>query len=71
MTFPASQIVPALADQGVFIASESSFYRVLHEKGQQQHREKVTPAGGRNQKDLQQLVPIKYGHGEITYLAHL
>ena len=26
MNLPPSQIVPALADQGVFIASESSFY---------------------------------------------
>jgi putative transposase len=25
------QIVPALADQGIYIASESSFYRVLKE----------------------------------------
>jgi hypothetical protein len=28
------QIVPALADQGLFIGSESSFYRVLHQAGQ-------------------------------------
>lgn len=27
---PPSQIVPRLADQGRYIASESSFYRVLH-----------------------------------------
>ena len=35
MNLPPSQIVPSLADQGVFIASESSFYRVLHDNGQQ------------------------------------
>ena len=28
-SLPPSQIVPALADTGVYIASESSFYRVL------------------------------------------
>jgi transposase-like protein len=28
------QIVPALADQGLFIGSESSIYRVLHQAGQ-------------------------------------
>ena len=33
-----SQIVPRLADQGVYIASESSFYRVLKSEGQLQHR---------------------------------
>ena len=40
VNLPPSQIVPALADQGIFIASESTFYRVLHENGQQQHRGK-------------------------------
>ena len=31
---PPGQIVPALADQGLYIGSESSFYRVLHQAGQ-------------------------------------
>lgn len=35
---PPSQIVPRLADQGVYIASESSFYRVLKAAGQQSER---------------------------------
>ena len=35
---PPSQIVPILADQGTYIVSESSFYRVLHEAEQMQHR---------------------------------
>ncbi|MHC8516061.1 helix-turn-helix domain-containing protein [Sporosarcina sp. ITBMC105] len=29
---PPTQIVPKLADQGTYIASESTFYRVLREK---------------------------------------
>jgi putative transposase len=37
-SLPPSQIVPALADQGNYIASESSFYRVLREADQQHHR---------------------------------
>lgn len=37
-SLPPSQIVPALADQGTYIASESSFYRVMHKYKQQQHR---------------------------------
>jgi hypothetical protein len=32
-SLPPGQIVPALADQGLFIGSESSFYRVLHQAG--------------------------------------
>ncbi len=37
-SLPSSQIVPALADKGTYIASESSFYRILHEEKQQHHR---------------------------------
>lgn len=33
-SLPPSQIVPALADKGMYIGSESSFYRVLREVGQ-------------------------------------
>jgi putative transposase len=35
---PPARIVPALADEGVYIASESSFQRVLREHGQTRHR---------------------------------
>lgn len=37
-SLPPSQIVPKLADRGEYIASESSFYRVLHAAGQLHHR---------------------------------
>jgi transposase len=33
-SLPPGQIVPALADQGLYIGSETSFYRVLHQAGQ-------------------------------------
>ena len=33
-----AEIVPALADEGIYIASESSFYRVLREFNMQHHR---------------------------------
>ena len=35
---PPCKIVPMLADEGKYIASESSFYRVLREKNQLTHR---------------------------------
>lgn len=35
---PPSQVVPRLADAGVYLCSESSMYRVLHEAKQQNHR---------------------------------
>lgn len=37
-SLPPSQIVPRLADRGVYIASESSFYRVLKAHGQTNRR---------------------------------
>jgi len=37
-SLPPSQIVPRLADEGRYIASESSFYRLLKEEDQLNHR---------------------------------
>jgi transposase InsO family protein len=37
-SLPPSQIVPRLADQGIYIASESTFYRVLHDDDAQHRR---------------------------------
>jgi putative transposase len=42
-SLPPSQIVPKLADQGRYLASESSFYRVLRAQGQQHHRGRARP----------------------------
>lgn len=39
-----TQIVPKLADQGRYIASESSFYRILNDHHQLKHRDKNKPA---------------------------
>jgi len=35
---PPSQIVPILAERGIYICSESSMYRILKQAGQNQHR---------------------------------
>lgn len=37
-SLPPSQIVPRLADEGVYIASESTMYRVMKENNMQHHR---------------------------------
>ena len=39
------QIVPALADKGLYIASESSFYRILQDVGQLEHRGRSSAPG--------------------------
>jgi transposase InsO family protein len=38
MNLPPNQIVPTLADRGIFWASESSFYRILRQANQLHHR---------------------------------
>jgi len=40
---PPSRIVPKPADQGRYLASESSFYRILRADGQQHHRGRAKP----------------------------
>ena len=46
---PPSQIVPRLADRGIYLASESSFYRILkaadqlHHRGRAKARQKSRP----------------------------
>ena len=40
---PPARIVPMLADEGTYLASESSFARVLREHGQATHRGRAKP----------------------------
>jgi transposase InsO family protein len=42
---PPARIVPMLADEGLYLASESSFGRVLRAHGQSRHRGRAKPAG--------------------------
>src|SRR4029077_4838570 len=40
---PPARIVPALADEGIYLASEASFYRVLRAHGQMHRRGRAQP----------------------------
>nr|WP_169747529.1 helix-turn-helix domain-containing protein [Belnapia moabensis] len=40
---PPARIVPTLADEGVYVASEASFHRVLRDHGQMRHRGRARP----------------------------
>ena len=42
-SLPPGQVVPALADQGLYIGSESSFYWVLRDHGQVHRRGRARP----------------------------
>jgi len=52
-SLPPSQIVPDLLDKGIYLASESSYYRVLHRYGQLHHR-------GRSQPRRKQAAPTTH-----------
>ncbi len=65
---PPSQIVPQLADRGEYIASESSFYRVLREAGQLQHRQASRPATTHKPESLTANAPNQVYSWDITYL---
>jgi transposase InsO family protein len=62
------QIVPKLADRGVYIASESSFYRVLHAEGLMKHREHAKPAQSQRPKEYVASEPGQVWTWDITYL---
>ncbi len=66
---PPSQIVPTLADQGLYVASESSFYRLLREADQLAHRGKAKPPTRKRPTPLQANAPNQLWSWDITYLA--
>ncbi|WP_409995711.1 DDE-type integrase/transposase/recombinase [Cyanobium sp. HWJ4-Hawea] len=68
-SLPPGQIVPALADQGLYIGSESSFYRVLHVHGQVHRRGRVRPPQKpRAVPRLRAIAPNRLWSWDITYL---
>ncbi len=62
------QIVPLLADRGEYIASESTFYRVLREAGQLVHRQHARPARRHRPKEHVARGPNEVWSWDITYL---
>ena len=68
-----SQIVPRLADRGQYIASESTFYRVLKAHSQLQHRSAERPRQQRKPKPraLCATAPNELFSWDITYLPTL
>ena len=63
-----NQIVPALADQGIYVASESSFYRVLKDAEQLKPRGKAKPATGKRPGSIEAHGPNQVWSWDITYL---
>jgi putative transposase len=69
-SLPPTQIVPALADQGHYLASESTFYRVLREADQVQRRGKAQrPRTLAKPQAHRADAPKQVWSWDITYLA--
>ena len=66
---PPARIVPALADEGVYLASESSFARVLREHGQNVRRGRAkAPKAGRLPTTHIATAPRQVWCWDMTYL---
>lgn len=69
-SLPPSQIVPRLADHGAYIASESSFYRVLREADQAHRRGRAqAPRTVAKPEGFQAIGPNQVWSWDITFLA--
>lgn len=62
------QIVPQLADQGTYLASESTFYRILHQHDQLAHRQRSRPVTHRRPAEHKADGPCQVWSWDITYL---
>ena len=62
------QIVPKLADQGIYIGSESSFYRILKEQKMINHRQRSKPAVHHRPNGYAADGPCQVWSWDITYL---
>jgi putative transposase len=60
-SLPPSQIVPKLADQGQYLASESSFYRILRANGLQHHRGRAKS----HPQAIRLAHPVRFGPGTL------
>lgn len=67
-SLPPSQIVPTLLDEGRYIASVSSYYRVLKAEGQQHRRGRAATAGARKPTSYVATGPNQVWSWDITYV---
>lgn len=65
---PPSQIVPKLADLGIYLASESSFYRILKHAAFNAHRSNSRPRTHLRPIAVVATAPNKVWSWDITYL---
>jgi len=66
-----SQIVPNLADEQIYIASESSFYRTLKQANMLKHRSASKPKAHKKPAEFSAIKPNQLWTWDITYLMSL
>ena len=64
-----AQIVATLADKGEWVASESTFYRILHEKNQQHNRGKAKSPNRKTPTSHAATAPNQVWTWDITYMG--
>lgn len=64
---PPTQLVPLLADRGIYLASESTFYRVLRSEKLQNRRGRARPPASRPREHVAD-GPWQLASWDITYL---
>jgi putative transposase len=62
------QLVPRLADQGRYLACESTFYRILHEENALHHRQSSRPPTATRPREYRAEGPCEVFSWDITYL---
>lgn len=67
-SMPPCEIVPSLADKGIYIASESTFYRVLREEKMLNHRGRSEAPKHNRPATYSADAPIQVYMWDITYL---
>jgi putative transposase len=65
---PPCEIVPALADEGIYIASESTIYRILREEKMQNHRGRAEAPKHNRPTSYSATAPNQVYMWDITYL---
>ncbi|CAI2412954.1 Integrase core domain [Serratia ficaria] len=70
-SLPPAQIVPMLADEGRYIASESTFYRILRRYGEVSHRGRQQAPQSRPLSTWKATAPNQVWSWDITWLKSL
>lgn len=62
------QVIPALAERGIYICSEATAYRLLHRRGMQKHRTNTKPKASKKPEELIATAPNQVYCWDITYM---